>query len=120
MTVVNAASNSFVFIRLLRGNVRRDGFKFIKHNALCEQLRKCDGRFTRRIEHVKWDTWPAELFQNFCDRRIGIGPIGFQFYDVIAFKCVADRVSFEHGRFIEFAGDAPRCGEIDEDRMTLG
>ena len=29
------------------------------------------------------------------------------------------RCSFEDSRFVEFAGDAPFCGEIDEDRVTL-
>ena len=34
-------------------------------------------------------------------------------------KSVAHRGAFEHGRFVEFAGDAPGGGEIDEDGMTL-
>ena len=100
--------------------MRRDGFEFIKQNALREQLRKSDGRFARRIEHVEWDTRPAKLFQNFCDRRIGVGPIGFQFHDAVALKGVTHGGGFEHGCFVKFASDTPGGREIDEDGMTLG
>ena len=98
----------------------RDGFEFVQNDALREQLRKQNRFFARRVKHIHWDTRPSKLFQNFRDRGIGVRPVGFDLDDPAALKRFAHGAALENGRFVEFAGEAPGRGEIDEDGVTLG
>ena len=77
------------------------------------------GRFARWIKHIQWDTGPAKLFQNFRDRRIGIGPIGFDLDDAVTLKCFAHGVALKDSGLVEFAGETPGRGEIDKDGVAL-
>ena len=50
---------------------------------------------------------------------IGVGPIGLDFDDAAALERFPDGGAFEHGGFVEFAGETPGRGEIDEDGAAL-
>ena len=85
----------FCFHILFSSDVRCDGFEFFQDDAFGEQFRK-QNRFRdlARVKHIHWDTGTAKLFQNFCDRRIGVGPIGFDFDDAVTLKGIAHGAGF--------------------------
>jgi len=61
----------------------------------------------------------GQIVSKFCDRGIGVGPIGFDLGDAVTLEGVANGAGFEDIRFVEFAGEAPGRGEIDEDGVAL-
>src|SRR4029450_8679294 len=107
-------------LKLLRGDRARRGFEFLQNHALGEQFREHNrlSRFSR-IEHVERHAWTAELSQQFCDHRIAIGPIRFQFPDGMTLKRFSHGGALEHIGLVEFASETPCRREIDKDRVTL-
>src|SRR5436190_13602665 len=71
------------------------------------------------IEHVQRNARATKLLQQFRDDRIAIGPVGFQFHDAATLKCISHIMTFENIGFVEFAGEAPRSREIDENIVAL-
>ena len=94
-----------------------DGFEFFQDDVFGEQFRKHNRLRLARPDKAHTMGHPGGQIVSIIlvISGIAVGPVGFQFDDLPRWKAFADGGALEHGGFVEFAGDAPGRGEIDED-----